>query len=65
MPTIKKRVLDLIDDLNDYEFGIDIKEQEYIDDVISELRQLIEDNLLVSKDVFVDWWNFLTPAYSA
>ena len=57
MPTIKKRVLDLIDDLNDYEFGIDIKEQEYIDDVISELRQLIEDNLLVSKDVFVDWWN--------
>jgi len=54
MPTIKKRVLDLIDDLNDYEFGIDIKEQEYIDDVISELRQLIEDNLLVSKDVFVD-----------
>jgi len=65
MPTIKKRVLDLIDDLNDYEFGIDIKEQEYIDDVISELRQLIEDNLLVSKDVFVDWWNLLIPAYSA
>ena len=49
MPTIKKQALDLIDELMNYDTG-----SQRADNLFDDLKQLIEDNLLVSKDVFND-----------
>ncbi len=62
MPTIKKRVLDLLEDLRvsiDLESNPDNMTSDEIEttNIINEIEDLIQDNLLVSKDVFNDWWN--------
>ena len=68
MPTVKKQVLGLLDELEDkWQTGYFNQSQNQIEfsDIIDEIRELIQDNLLVAKDVFNDWWNLLTPAYLA
>ena len=60
MPTIEKQVLGLLDELEDkWQTGYFNQSQNQIEfsDIIDEIRELIQDNLLVSKDVFNDWWN--------
>tara|TARA_Y100000310_G_scaffold22971_1_gene22028 strand:+ start:106 stop:285 length:180 start_codon:yes stop_codon:yes gene_type:complete len=59
MPTIKKRVLDLLEDLRvsiDLESNPDNMTSDEIEttNIINEIEDLIQDNLLVSKDVFND-----------
>jgi|TARA_Y100000310_G_scaffold156933_1_gene156346 predicted ATPase len=57
MPTVKKQVLGLLDELEDkWQTGYFNQSQNQIEfsDIIDEIRELIQDNLLVSKDVFND-----------
>ena len=57
MPTVKKQVLGLLDELEDkWQTGYFNQSQNQIEfsDIIDEIRELIQDNLLVTKDVFND-----------
>jgi len=57
MPTVKKQVLGLLDELEDkWQTGYFNQSQNQIEfsDIIDEIRELIQDNLLVAKDVFND-----------
>ena len=57
MPTIRKQVLGLLDELEDkWQTGYFNQSQNQIEfsDIIDEIRELIQDNLLVAKDVFND-----------
>ena len=57
MPTVKKQVLGLLDELEDkWQTGYFNQSQNQIEfsDIIDEIRELIQDNLLVAKNVFSD-----------
>ena len=62
MPTVKKQVLGLLDELEDkWQTGYFNQSQNQIEfsDIIDEIRELIQDNIFVTKDVFDDiWWKY-------
>ena len=58
MPTIRKQVLGLLDELEDkWQTGYFNQSQNQIEfsDIIDEIKELIQDNILITKDVFDDW----------
>ena len=55
MPTIRKQVLGLLDELEDkWQTGYFNQSQNQIEfsDIIDEIKELIQDNILVTKEVF-------------
>ena len=57
MPTIRKQVLGLLDELEDkWQTGYFNQSQNQIEfsDIIDEIKELIQDNILITKDVFDD-----------